>query len=56
VELHQFEPAVTVRGLQHRDVHADALQSHHAVDPIALDHDAHVVQALDRHVPFLSQR
>src|SRR5439155_24809826 len=68
------EPSVAVRGLHHRGVHADALEPHHAVHPIALDrplalqlepeldegrrrssevvdHDAHVLHALDRHAP-----
>jgi hypothetical protein len=72
VKLHQLEQSVAVRGLQHREVHLDALEPHHAVHPIALDlplalpleseldeerrrgrqvvdHDAHVLHALDRH-------
>ena len=63
---------MAVRSLQHRDVHADALEPHHTVHPTALnrpltqhleteldeerrrgrevvDHDAHVLQALNRH-------
>ena len=72
VELHQLEPSVAVRGLNHRVLHPDALEPHHAIDPTALDrplalqleseldeerrrgreivdHDAHVLHALDRH-------
>jgi hypothetical protein len=72
VKLHQFEPSVAVRGLQHRDLRPNALKPHHAVHPIAfgrpftlqleseldeecrrgrqvVDHDAHVLHALDRH-------
>jgi hypothetical protein len=72
VKLHQLEPSVAVRGLHHRELHPDALEPHHAVDPTALDqplalqleselgeegrrgrevvdHDAHVLHALDRH-------
>jgi hypothetical protein len=72
VKLHQFEPSMAVRSLQHRYVHADALEPHHTVHPTALDrpltqhleseldeeprrgrkvvdHDAHVLQALNRH-------
>ncbi len=72
VELHQFEPSMAVRGLQHCDIHADALEPHPTVHPTALDrplalqleseldeerrrgrevvdHDAHVLHALDRH-------
>jgi hypothetical protein len=72
VELHQLEPSVAVRGLHHRGVPADALESHDAVHPTApdlplalqleaeldeerrrrrevVDHDAHVLHALDRH-------
>jgi hypothetical protein len=37
VKLHQFEPSMAVRSLQHRDVHADALEPHHTVHPTALD-------------------
>jgi hypothetical protein len=63
---------MAVQSLHHRDIHADTLETHHTVHPIALDrpltrqleseldeerrrggevldHDAHVVQALDRH-------
>ena len=63
---------MAIRGLQHRDLRADALETHHAVHPTALDrslalqleseldeerrrggeivdHDAHVIHALDRH-------
>src|ERR671923_3091430 len=72
VKLRQLEPSVAIRRLQHRDLRADALETHHAVHPTALDrslalqleseldeerrrggevvdHDAHVVHALDRH-------
>src|SRR5512133_3897723 len=72
VKLHQFEPSMAFRSLQHRDVHADALEPHHTVHPTALnrpltqhleseldeerrrgrevvDHDAHVLQVLNRH-------
>src|SRR5919198_5057002 len=71
VKLRQLEPSVAIRSLQHRDLRADALETHHAVHPTALerslglqleseldeerrrggevvDHDAHVVHALDR--------
>jgi hypothetical protein len=37
VKLHQLEPAMAVRGLQHRDLRPDALEPHHAVHPTALD-------------------
>src|SRR2546427_11309913 len=72
VELHQLEPSVTVRGLQHRVLRPAVLEPHHAVPPTALDlplalqreseldeerprgreivdHNAHVLHALDRH-------
>jgi hypothetical protein len=72
VKPHQLQPSMAVGGLQHRDVHADALEPHHTVHPTALDrpltqhleseldeelrrggkvvdHDAHVLQALNRH-------
>src|ERR671923_1882792 len=72
VKLRQLEPSVAIRGLQHRDLRADALETHHAVHPTTLDrslalqleseldeerrrrgevvdHDAHVIHALDRH-------
>src|SRR6266568_9648198 len=75
-KLHQLEPSVAVQGLQHRDVHADALESHDAVHPITVDrplaeqleseldeerrrgrevvdHDAHVLHALDGHALLL---
>src|SRR5919109_4269628 len=37
VKLRQLEPSVAVRSLQHRDLRADALETHHAVHPTALD-------------------
>src|ERR671931_2444961 len=37
VKLHQLEPSVAVRGLHHRDLRPDALETHDAVHPSALD-------------------
>src|SRR5919198_3585447 len=37
VKLRQLEPSVAIRALQHRDLRADALETHHAVHPTALD-------------------
>jgi hypothetical protein len=37
VELHQLEPAASVRRLHHRVLHPDALEPHHAVHPTALN-------------------
>ena len=37
VKLLQLEPSVAIRGLQHRDLRVDALETHHAVHPTALD-------------------
>jgi hypothetical protein len=37
VKLRQLEPSVAISGLQHRDLRADALETHHAVHPTALD-------------------
>src|ERR671936_314585 len=37
VKLRQLEPSVAVRGLQHHDLRADALETHHAVHPTALE-------------------
>jgi hypothetical protein len=36
-KLHQLEPSVAVRGLQHRGLHLDALQPDYAVHPTALE-------------------
>ncbi len=33
----QLEASVAVRSFQHRDLGPDALEPHHAVDPLALD-------------------
>src|SRR5436190_2508778 len=37
VKLRQLDSSVSIRGLQHRDLRADALETHHAVHPTALD-------------------
>src|SRR5213078_376954 len=37
VKLRQLEASVAIRGLQHRDLRADALETQHAVHPTALD-------------------
>jgi len=37
VKLNQFEPSVAVRGPHHRELHADARESYHAVHPTVLD-------------------
>jgi hypothetical protein len=37
VKLRQLESSVAIRGLLHRDLRADALETHHAVHPTALD-------------------
>jgi hypothetical protein len=37
VEFRQLEPPVAVLGLQHRNVRTDAIESHNAIHPMALD-------------------